>query len=88
MTEQIFTIIDEAGIHARPATVLVQAATKFKSDINLEYKGRRVNLESILGVLSLGVVKGGQIKISATGSDEIDVLKELNETLKNQKLID
>jgi phosphocarrier protein HPr len=41
-----------------------------------------------LGVLSLGVVKGAQIKISASGSDENDVLSELTETLKNHKLID
>ena len=51
MEKREFNIIAETGIHARPATLLVQAASKFNSDINLEYKGKSVNLKSIMGVM-------------------------------------
>ncbi|MBU6001417.1 phosphocarrier protein HPr, partial [Lactococcus lactis] len=50
-----FHIIAETGIHARPATLLVQAASKFASDVTLSYQGKDVNLKSIMGVMSLGV---------------------------------
>ena len=54
MEKREFNIIAETGIHARPATLLVQAASKFNSDINLEYKGKSVNLKSIMGVSEFG----------------------------------
>ena len=56
MEKKEFHITAETGIHARPATLLVQAASKFGSDINLEYNGKSVNLKSILGMMSLGVL--------------------------------
>ncbi|AZU63792.1 phosphocarrier protein HPr [Neobacillus mesonae] len=86
MAEKQFTIIDETGIHARPATLLVQAAGRFNSEINMEYKGKSVNLKSIMGVMSLGIPKGAEIKISAEGSDADEALKALEETLVNQGL--
>ncbi len=57
MASKDFHIVAETGIHARPATLLVQTASKFASDITLEYKGKSVNLKSIMGVMSLGVGK-------------------------------
>ena len=53
MEKRDFHIIAETGIHARPATLLVQAASKFGSDVNLEYNGKSVNLKSIMGHLVL-----------------------------------
>ena len=61
MASKDFHIVAETGIHARPATLLVQAASKFTSDINLEYKGKSVNLKSIMGVMSLGVGQGADV---------------------------
>ncbi len=86
MLERKFTIISETGIHARPATLLVQAAGKFDSEIILEYKGRSVNLKSIMGVMSLGVGKDAEITISAAGSDENDAINTLTDTLKREGL--
>ncbi|WP_170006794.1 phosphocarrier protein HPr [Bacillus fonticola] len=86
MAEKTFTIIAETGLHARPATLLVQAASKFDSEINLEYKGKKVNLKSIMGVMSLGVGKDAQITISAEGSDQDEALHTLDETLKKEGL--
>ncbi len=86
MAEKNFKVISETGIHARPATILVQAAGKFQSDINLEYKGKKVNLKSIMGVMSLGIGQGADITISAAGSDEAEALKSLEEVLKKEGL--
>ncbi|MDP4086097.1 MAG: phosphocarrier protein HPr [Bacillota bacterium] len=86
MAEKQFKVIAETGIHARPATLLVQTASKFDSDINLEYKGKKVNLKSIMGVMSLGVGQGADITISAEGSDADDALKSLEETMKKEGL--
>ena len=65
-----FHIIAETGIHARPATLLVQAASKFASDVTLSYQGKDVNLKSIMGVMSLGVGQGADVTIKTEGADE------------------
>lgn len=84
--ERIFKITDESGIHARPATVLVNAASKFSSDINLEFNGKTVNLKSIMGVMSLGVPGNSDVKITAEGADAEDALNAIGETLKSSGL--
>ncbi|GKU82306.1 phosphocarrier protein HPr [Niallia sp. NCCP-28] len=81
-----FKVIADTGIHARPATLLVQAASKFDSEIQLEYKGKKVNLKSIMGVMSLGIGQGADIAISAEGNDEQDAINGLAETLKTEGL--
>ena len=86
MKENIFTITAESGIHARPATLLVQAAGKFESDIQLEYNGKKVNLKSIMGVMSLGIPKGATIKVGAEGSDEDLVIEAIKEVLNKEAL--
>jgi phosphocarrier protein HPr len=86
MAEKIFKVTAESGIHARPATMLVQAASKFDSDINLEYNGKTVNLKSIMGVMSLGIPQGAEIKIVAEGSDAAEAIASLTETLTKEGL--
>jgi phosphocarrier protein len=86
MAEKQFKVIAETGIHARPATLLVQTASKFDSEINLEYKGKKVNLKSIMGVMSLGIGQGADISISAEGSDNEEALRSLEELLKKEGL--
>lgn len=86
MTKKTFTVIDPTGIHARPATVLVQAASKFNSEISLGYDGKSVNLKSIMGVMSLGIGQGAEITISAEGKDEQEALDSLQEVLNKHKL--
>jgi phosphocarrier protein len=86
MAEKTFTVTAETGIHARPATVLVQTASKFDADINLEYNGKAVNLKSIMGVMSLGIPQGSQIKITAAGADADAAVAGIGETLKNEGL--
>ena len=63
-------INNQVGLHARPATFFIQKANEFKSSIWIEKEERKVNAKSLLGVLSLGIVKGTDISIGAEGSDE------------------
>ncbi len=86
MTEKQFKVTADTGIHARPATLLVQTASRFDSEINLEYKGKKVNLKSIMGVMSLGIGQGADISISAEGSDSEEAIRSLDELLKKEGL--
>lgn len=86
MEKRDFHIVAETGIHARPATLLVQAASKFSSDVNLEYNGKSVNLKSIMGVMSLGVGQGADVTISAEGADADDAIAAITETMTKEGL--
>ncbi|EFM30159.1 phosphocarrier protein [Streptococcus gallolyticus] len=86
MASKDFHIVAETGIHARPATLLVQTASKFASDITLDYKGKAVNLKSIMGVMSLGVGQGADVTISAEGADADDALAAIEETMTKEGL--
>ena len=71
---------NQVGLHARPATFFIQKANEFKSSIWIEKEERRVNAQSLLGILSLGIVGGTGIKVIADGADEraaVDALVEL-----------
>ena len=87
MISKAITITNDTGLHARPAAVFVNTATKFKSEIMVRKGEKQTNAKSILAVLSLGISKGSDIVISAQGSDEqeaIDALIELIESNFNE----
>ena len=80
MISRDVTIKNSVGLHARPATFFIQKANSYKSSIWVEKEDCRVNAKSLLGVLSLGISKGTEIKLIADGVDEnnaIDGLAEL-----------
>lgn len=83
MVSRNVTIVNSIGLHARPATFFIQKANSYKSSIYVEKDDRRVNAKSLLGVLSLGVVKDMTITLIADGSDETDALDGLEELIKN-----
>ena len=64
------TVENQVGLHARPATFFIQKANEYKASIWVEKEERRVNAKSLLGVLSLGIVGGTNIRIIADGGDE------------------
>lgn len=70
---------NQVGLHARPATFFIQKANEFKSSIWIEKEERRVNAKSLLGILSLGIVGGTQIRIIADGADEQEAVTALTE---------
>ncbi|WP_273706494.1 phosphocarrier protein HPr [Leuconostoc mesenteroides] len=81
-----FHIIAETGIHARPATLLVQEASKFASDVTLSYQGKDVNLKSIMGVMSLGVGQGADVTIKTEGADEEAAMTTIAEAMATEGL--
>lgn len=68
---------NQVGLHARPATFFIQKANEFKSSIWVEKDERRVNAKSLLGVLSLGIIKGTTITLLADGTDEEEAVVAL-----------
>jgi phosphocarrier protein len=87
MIQREFHIVAETGIHARPATLLVQAAGKFQSDVKLAYKGKEVNLKSIMAVLTLGAGKGADITLTINGEDEEAAIDGIVATMTKEGLI-
>jgi len=83
MVEKLITINNRAGIHARPAAVLVQAAKDFKANIYLEKGRHRINAKSIMGILTLAASYGTELKLIVEGEDEqaaLEVIAHLFET--------
>lgn len=72
MKEVIKTVINPNGIHARPASIFVNKAKEFQSKITVENlaTGKSKDAKAILGVMTLALVKGTEIKITADGPDE------------------
>ena len=77
MKSREVVITNASGLHARPATFFIQKANEFKSSIWLEKEERRVNAKSLLGVLSLGIMGGTDIRIIAGGVDEEQAVNAL-----------
>ncbi|MGI6264873.1 MAG: HPr family phosphocarrier protein [Acutalibacteraceae bacterium] len=68
---------NQVGLHARPATFFIQKANEFKSSVWVEKEERRANAKSLLGVLSLGIVGGTNIRVIADGADEQEAVDSL-----------
>ena len=77
------TVKNEVGLHARPATYFIQTANEYKSGIWVEKEERRVNAKSLLGVLSLGIMKGTAVTLIADGSDEKEAVDALADLIEN-----
>jgi phosphocarrier protein len=75
------TVNNQVGLHARPATFFIQKANEFKSSIWIEKDERRINAKSLLGVLSLGIIKGMTMDIAADGPDEQEAVEALEQLI-------
>lgn len=75
---------NQIGLHARPAALFVQTASKFLSDITIEKDNKKVNAKSIMGVMALGVCQGDEIIIEANGEDEQKAVRSLEDLLINR----
>ena len=84
MVERIVVIKNRAGIHARPAAVLVKTANAFAAQIFLEKDGERVNGKSIMGVITLGATYNTPIKIIAEGKDEQEAVNAISRLFENK----
>ena len=77
------TITNALGLHARPAAMFVQLASKFASEITVERGGERVNGKSIMGIMMLAAGKGLKITVTAEGYDAEDAVNALEELVSN-----
>ena len=77
MVSKEVVVNNGTGLHARPATLLVKKASSFKSDVSIEFNGKKANVKSLIGVLSLGVTKGANITVVASGDDEALAVEEI-----------
>ncbi len=77
MPEKTIIVTHKVGLHARPASVFVQTASKFASDISVTCENRTANAKSILTVLTLGAHQGAEITIKAEGEDAQEALDTL-----------
>ncbi|MBP3468960.1 MAG: HPr family phosphocarrier protein [Lachnospiraceae bacterium] len=81
MVEKKVTVQRQDGLDAAMIAVLVQHACKYESKIYLESEDKKVNAKSIMGMMNIGVCRGGEVTIYADGSDEADALKEIEDYL-------
>ena len=77
MVEREVMIANRAGVHARPAALLVRTAKRFQADIYLEKDGERVNGKSIMGIIALGAAYRTTLRVIATGADEAEAVEAL-----------
>ncbi|MGP1618473.1 HPr family phosphocarrier protein [Peptostreptococcus stomatis] len=81
--EKKVTIINETGLHARPASMFVKKASEFKSSVELIYGGEKVNAKSIMGIMKLGLAKGTEVVIETHGEDEELALNSIVELIES-----
>ncbi len=72
--QETFEVLNELGLHARPATRIVQAASKFRSEVTLSRDGQSANAKSVMGVLLLLCPKGSKVEVRAQGDDAAEAV--------------
>jgi len=80
--EKNVSVTNETGLHARPASQFVQMASQYNADTQIIFDGKTVNAKSIMGVMSLGIVRGSQIKIQSKGEDSVEAVADLAEFIE------
>jgi phosphocarrier protein len=86
MVEKSFKITAETGIHAQSAVYLVNEAIKYNSNVILEVEGKKINMKSIMGVMSLGVYQGAVVTLHIDGVDETQAMAGIENQIYNLKL--
>lgn len=84
MVEKQVNVQLKSGLQARQAALFVQEANRFNSDVYLEKEEKKVNAKSIMGIMSLAISKGTDVKISADGSDEESAVEALSALIEKE----
>lgn len=82
--EETFEVLNELGLHARPATRIVQTAARFRSEVQLERDGQSANAKSVMGVLLLLCPKGTRVVVRAEGEDAAETVAAIGELFKSR----
>ena len=70
MVTREVTVLNQAGLHTRPASMIVREAARFKADFFIEKDGYEINGKSIIGVMTLAAEQGALLKLTFEGDDE------------------
>ncbi len=84
MTERDVVIKNRAGIHARPAALIVQTASKYKSKIAFRNEHEEINAKSIMGIITLGASYNSSLTIRAEGEDEAEAVDALSKLFEDR----
>ncbi|MCK5198123.1 MAG: HPr family phosphocarrier protein [Spirochaetales bacterium] len=84
MKQETVTIKNRAGIHARPAALIVKTANEYDSEIFLEHENMRINAKSIMGIITLGANYKSIIQVIAEGDDEEEVVSAIVKLFENR----
>jgi phosphocarrier protein HPr len=76
-------IVDSQGLNAPASTKLTQLAAKYRCDVSLERRGRKVNAKSLMGVMMLAAGKGSRVVVETDGPDEAEALDAIVELIGN-----
>ncbi len=84
MISKLVKVQNRAGIHARPAAIIVQKANEFTSEIYLEKDTSKINAKSVIGLLTMAASYGTELNLVCDGADEEKALSEIEELFNNK----
>ncbi len=82
--EKTVTVLNEEGLHARPAAILVKEANAYTSEVSVLVNGSEVNAKSIMGLMALGLTKNTELTLKAAGADEVEAVEALSKLFENK----
>ncbi len=82
-----YLVIDELGLHARPATLIVQEAGKYDNEINIIYKDKKVNAKSVMSVMSLAITVNTEFGVEVDGDNAEQVFEGIEAILTEHNII-
>jgi len=83
MLQNVFTIVNKLGLHARASALFVKTASRFASDVRLAKDGVEVNGKSIMGIMMLAASKGVTVTLTVEGADELEAMRDLGDLIVN-----
>lgn len=84
MVSKEVVVLNKAGIHARPAALIVKIANQFESTLHLEKENKRINGKSIMGIITLGAAYLSRLTIQTEGPDEVEAAEAIERLFLNQ----
>jgi phosphocarrier protein len=84
LVEREFVVRNKLGLHARPAALFVQMASRFRAEIRVSKGDTEVNGKSVMGLMMLAAEKGSKVRVVADGPDEAQAVKELGHLFRTR----
>ncbi len=84
MIEKTIKVLNEEGLHARPAGILAKSTASFASTVEIVYNGKTVNAKSIMSLMGLGLKKDSEFLLKINGADETNALVAIEELFNNK----